>query len=129
MAHIRAIGPNDLSALAKLGLDEATAMRAMAQDMGWVLVDDDHILSAATVHLADGTVFLDGLIGEETHRLALIDHAIAYARWSFAPAITVTSCAHANLIDLRGFVGIEPDGLPAELARACKGKTLLMKRL
>lgn len=129
VANIRAIAAEDLSTLAKLGLDEATALRAMVQDMAWALTLSDQVLGAATAYLADGTFFLDGLVGEDQHRLALVDHAIAYAKWSFAPAVTVKSSAHPKLVELRGFVGIDPSGLPPELARASKDATLLMKRL
>lgn len=128
MSQIRSITPADLSSLAKLGLDKTLAMRAMAQDMAW-LADDGGPRAAATARLADGTVFVDGLVGETHHRLALIDHAIAYARWSFAPAITLASSAHPQLAELRGFIGLGPAGLPPDLAKAGKGKTLLMKRL
>lgn len=128
MSQVRSITPADLSSVAQLGLDKTLALRAMAQDMAW-LADDGSVRAAATARLADGTVFLDGLVGEMHHRLALIDHAIAYARWSFAPAVTLESSAHPQLPELRGFIGVGPAGLPPDLARAGKGKTLLMKRL
>lgn len=129
MSDIRAIAATDLSTLAGRGLDQATALRAMAQDMGWVLTEGEAILAAATAHLADGTIFLDGLVGKDPHRLVLIDHVIAYGKWSYAPAITVKDGAHPELAQLRGFVGICSAGLPPELAKLGKDKTLLMKRL
>jgi hypothetical protein len=74
-ASIRAITAEDFAPLAAMGLDQAVAMRAQAQDMGWVLGNGDEISGAATAYLADGTVFLDRLIGGQDAQLQLIDHA------------------------------------------------------
>ncbi|MEO0384653.1 MAG: hypothetical protein AAF234_14000 [Pseudomonadota bacterium] len=128
-ASIRAITAEDFSSLAALGLDQTVAMRAMAQDMGWVLADGETVLGAATAYLADGTVFLDSLLGDESTQLALIDHALSYARWSYAPALTVLKGKCPKALDERGFVGIDPDGLPPNLRAAAGDNKVLMRRL
>jgi len=128
-ASIRAITADDLSSLAALGLDQTVAMRAMAQDMGWVLADGETFVGAATAYLADGTVFLDSVVGDERAQLALIDHALAYARWSYAPALTVLEGSHSEALQVRGFVGIDPERLPPGLRDAAGDTKVLMRRL
>lgn len=128
-ASIRAITADDFSSLAALGLDQTVAMRAMAQDMGWVIAKGETVLGAATAHLADGTVFLDVILGDEPTQLALIDHALAYARWSYSPALTLLEGQCASALLARGFVGIDPDGLPPNLRAAAGDNKVLMRRL
>lgn len=128
-ASIRAITANDFSSLAALGLDQTVAMRAMAQDMGWVLANGEMILGAATAYLADGTVFLDSLLGDGSTQLILMDHALSYARLSFAPALTVLEGKCSKALHDRGFVGIDPDGLPPNLRAAAGDNKVLMRRL
>ncbi|MFK7791404.1 MAG: hypothetical protein AB8B88_01915 [Devosiaceae bacterium] len=127
--NIRAIANTDLSVLAKLGLDQATAMRAMAQDMGWILADGSILLGAATSYLADGTVFLDRLVGDQSAKLALIQHAVSYARWSYAPAVTLIAPPALGAIKALGFVGIDQERLTPQLKFAAKTNKVLMKRL
>lgn len=126
---VRFITADDLPTLSALGLPEATAMRAMAQAMGWVLANEGNVLGAVTSYLADGTVFLDALVGEEQAKLILIDHVTAYARWSYAPALTLLAPTDLAPLEARGFVGLDPDGLPPELAVAANSLKVLMKRL
>ncbi len=126
---VRALAASDLATLSHMGLDEAIAMRAMAQDMGWVLADGRTILGAATAYLADGTVFLDTLVGQSQAKLLLIDHAVAYARWSYAPAVTLLAFAQKSALEARGFVGLDPGGLPPELGAVANRHKVLMKRL
>lgn len=120
---------SDLAALGSLGLDPAKALRAMAQAMAWVVSVNDEICGAATAHLADGTVFLDQLVGPGVARQTLIDHALAYARWSDAPALTLRATKDDDALTALGFVGLDPDRLSPELHRAAEGATLLMRRL
>ncbi|MEQ8657327.1 MAG: hypothetical protein RIC24_08460 [Hyphomicrobiales bacterium] len=126
---IRSITADDFSTLAALGLDQPVAMRAMAQDMGWVLADGETVLGAATAYLADGTVFLDRVLGDESTQLTLIEHALSYARCSYAPALTVLAGKNSAALHDRGFVGIDPDGLPPNLRAAAGGNKVLMRRL
>lgn len=128
-ASIRAITAEDFAPLAAMGLDQTVAMRAQAQDMGWVLGNGDEISGAATAYLADGTVFLDRLIGGQDAQLQLIDHALAYARWSYAPALTLCAPANSDALEARGFVGIDPDRLPIGLRAAAGDRKVLMRRL
>ncbi|MBO6675657.1 MAG: hypothetical protein JJ908_11340 [Rhizobiales bacterium] len=128
-ASIRAITAADFGPLAAMGLDQTIAMRAQAQDMGWVLGNGDEIFGAATAYLTDGTVFLDRLLGSEPAQLQLIDHALAYARWSYAPALTLCAPANADTLLARGFVGIDPDRLTSGLHAAANGRKVLMRRL
>ncbi len=128
-ASIRAITADDLGPLAAVGLDQTIAMRAQAQDMGWVLVEDDEIRAVATAYLADGTVFLDRLLGGEDAQLQLIDHALAYARWSYAPALTLCAPENPDTLEIRGFVGIDPDRLSTGLRAAAGDRKVLMRRL
>lgn len=128
-ASIRAITADDFSSLAALGLDQTVAMRAMAQDMGWVLANGETTLGTATAYLADGTVFLDSVLGDELTQLTLIDHALSYARWSYAPALTVLEGKCSKALHARGFVGVNPDGLPPNLRTAAGNNKVLMRRL
>jgi hypothetical protein len=128
-ASVRAITAVDLAPLVAMGLDHAIALRAQAQDLGWVLDNGEEIFGAATAYLADGTVFLDRLLGGEPAQLKLIDHALAYARWSYAPALTLCAPANPDALVGRGFVGIDPDRLPAGLRAAADGRKVLMRRL
>jgi hypothetical protein len=128
-ASIRAITADDFSSLAALGLDQTVAMRAMAQDMGWVLANGEMILGAATAYLADGTVFLDSVLGDESTQRTLMDHALSYAQWSYAPALTVLEGKYSKALHARGFVGIDPDGLPPNLRAAAGDNKVLMRRL
>jgi hypothetical protein len=126
---VRALAADDLAPLASIGLDAAIAMRAMAQDMGWVLADGATVFGAATAYLADGTVFLDALVGQAQAKLILIDHVVAYARWSYAPAVTLLAPAHVQPLEARGFVGLDPSRLPPELGAVANKHKVLMKRL
>ncbi|MBV6659061.1 MAG: hypothetical protein KI785_14955 [Devosiaceae bacterium] len=126
---IRAATLEDLPALSALGLTEPVVMRAMAQQMAWVVSDQASITGGATARFADGTVFLDGLVGTDAAQLALIDHAIGYGRWSDAPALTVCGDPESADLEARGFVGLKQDSLPPDLAAACAGGPIMMKRL
>ena len=133
-ARIRPLTADDLAYLAMLGLDQTIAIRAMAQDMAWVMEEKGKVLAAATARLADGTVFLDGLVGEASGQLLLIDHAIAYARWSYAPALTLLASHEDASLEDRGFVGVDPERLPPSLGAAAATsqdalQKVLMKRL
>ena len=133
-ARIRAITADDLAHLVMLGLDQTIAMRAIAQDMAWVVEERGKVLAAATARLADGTVFLDGLVGHASGQLMLIDHAIAYARWSYAPALTLLAPHEDASLEDRGFVGLDPERLPPSLSTAAatsqdNPQKVLMKRL
>ena len=119
----------DLAGLVRLGLDQTMALRAMAQGMAWVRQLGDAPDAGATARLADGTVFLDGLVGSADGRLALIDHAVAYGKWSDAPAVTLCDSTGLDLLETRGFVGLDPARLPDVLRRAAADRSILMKRL
>lgn len=129
MDSIRAITATDLPALSILGLDQTIALRAMAQEMGWLCADNGVVAGAATAYLADGTVFLDGLVGDEPARHALIDHALHYARWSDAPAVTLLAPEDEDRLSRQGFVALDGDHLPPDLNRAAGRGKILMRRL
>ncbi len=126
---LRAINADDLTAVSAFGLSKAVVLRAMAQDMAWLIEQDGEVSGAATAMLADGTVFLDGLVGDKTARITLLDHAVRYARWSYAPALTLIKDAVTDGLVDQGFVGLDPARLPPELAKAAQGGKVLMKRL
>lgn len=129
LATLRAINVDDLSALNTLDLSSATALRAIAQQMGWMVDTGGAIEAAATAHLADGTVFIDSLVGTSSGRGKLIDHVLAYAKWSDAPAVTLAQQTVQPSLSQRGFIVLDSAALPPELAKARGDQTLLIKRV
>lgn len=125
---IRAVAARDLAELGRLGLNKTTVLRAMAQDMAW-LIDEAGVRAGATARLVDGGVPVDDLVGDDCDRLALISHIIGYARWTFAPILLVPRSAHPELVEKHGFVGLEAQRLPNELSDVASAQPLLMKQL
>lgn len=125
---IRAITGDDLPALARLGLPEPVALRALATQMGWLVAADGSLRAACAVRLADGAVLIDHLVGDPAGQKALIDHVVAYGRWSDAPAVLVVETPGTGPLETRGFVGLAASATDG-LSLSADPAKLRMRRL
>ncbi|MEM1285676.1 MAG: hypothetical protein AAGH43_09830 [Pseudomonadota bacterium] len=125
---VRAITADDLSTLARLGLDQAITLRAIATQMGWLIERYGKPHAACAARFVEGAVFIDCLVGDREGQQLLIDHVVAYGRWSDAPAILLAETpATGPLVD-KGFVGLAEDAF-AILADIDNPSRLRLRRL